>query len=304
VEGRAHNVPRGAFGQGHSWTTGTGPRRRSGAVRREITLVPKLLCRSISCCWSAIGQTGSTPTHQRHQPATRTTPPPWDLAWLPAMQLAEIAGAFARGIELADAKQPVALNRRTGAPYHPGIGPHSESDTTRLALGAITGMAPFKYSLEKYYPVPRREKCDLFLTAPEKWAIEIKLLRLLGDNGKRNDNMLMHILSPYPIHHSALTDFDKLTRSGFDARHAIMVFGYDYEDLQMDPAVEALEILARERVEILSHAVAQFDGLVHPVHRLGRVFAWEIAAQVPPEKPIGVVLERTFPDVHGPNRCC
>ena len=27
---------------------------------------------------------------------------------------------------------------------------------------------------------------------------EVKMLRLMGDNGKPNDNMLMHILSPYP----------------------------------------------------------------------------------------------------------
>jgi hypothetical protein len=31
-----------------------------------------------------------------------------------------------------------------------------------------------------------------------EWAIEIKMPRLMGDNGKPNDNMLMHILSPYP----------------------------------------------------------------------------------------------------------
>jgi hypothetical protein len=27
-------------------------------------------------------------------------------------------------------------------------------------------------------------------------AIEVKMLRLMGDNGKLNDNMVMHILSP------------------------------------------------------------------------------------------------------------
>ncbi len=36
------------------------------------------------------------------------------------------------------------------------------------------------------------------------------MLRLMGDNGKANDNMLMHILSPYPSHRSALTDCEKL----------------------------------------------------------------------------------------------
>ena len=32
------------------------------------------------------------------------------------------------------------------------------------------------------------------------------MLRFMGDNGKLNDNIVMHILSPYPEHRSALTD--------------------------------------------------------------------------------------------------
>jgi len=43
----------------------------------------------------------------------------------------------------------------------------------------------------------------------------VKMLRLMGDNSKPNDNMLMHILSPYPSHRSALTDCQKLAASGF-----------------------------------------------------------------------------------------
>jgi hypothetical protein len=42
--------------------------------------------------------------------------------------------------------------------------------------------------------------------APWEWAIEVKMLRFMGDNGKLNDNIVMHILSPYPEHRSALTD--------------------------------------------------------------------------------------------------
>lgn len=38
------------------------------------------------------------------------------------------------------------------------------------------------------------------------------MLRLFGDNAKLNDNMLMHLLSPYPAHRSALTDCEKLAR--------------------------------------------------------------------------------------------
>ena len=42
------------------------------------------------------------------------------------------------------------------------------------------------------------------------------MLRFLGDNGKPNDNILMHVLSPYPQHRSALTDCEKLARSSVE----------------------------------------------------------------------------------------
>lgn len=56
------------------------------------------------------------------------------------------------------------------------------------------------------------------------------MLRMFGDNGKLNDNMLMHVLSPYPAHRSALTDCQKLVRSALPGRKAIVVFGYGYND--------------------------------------------------------------------------
>jgi hypothetical protein len=105
------------------------------------------------------------------------------------------------------------------------------------------------------------------------------MLRLFGDNGKLNDNMLMHILSPYPAHRSALTDCAKLTTSGLAGRTAILIFGYDYEGWAMDPAIEAFETLAAERVILGDRHEAAYDDLIHPVHRRGRVFAWEVASR-------------------------
>ena len=40
------------------------------------------------------------------------------------------------------------------------------------------------------------------------------MMRLMGDNGKPNDNILTHILSPYPAQRSAITDCRKLAASG------------------------------------------------------------------------------------------
>ena len=76
------------------------------------------------------------------------------------------------------------------------------------------------------------------------------MLRLMGDNGKPNDNMLMHILSPYPADRSALTDCSKLLAAGPGARRAVVNYGFDYRDLPMDPAIEALELLASVKVKL------------------------------------------------------
>ena len=136
-----------------------------------------------------------------------------------------------------------------------------------------------KLSLGVPYGDGTRQACDLCLGEPPdwEWAIEIKMLRLMGDNGKPNDNMLMHILSPYPEHRSALTDCKKLVAWRFGNRKAVLIYGYDYEDWPMEPAISAFELLASTKVALGPRRSAEFGGLVHPVHTRGQVFAWEVA---------------------------
>ena len=119
--------------------------------------------------------------------------------------------------------------------------------------------------------------CDARVTTAEgELFLEGKLLRLKGDNGKPNDNMLMHILSPYPKHHSALTDCIKLNGSGFPGSKAIVILGYSYDDLPLEPAIAAFETLAKAMVALGKRHEANFSGLCHPVHREGKVLAWQI----------------------------
>ena len=44
----------------------------------------------------------------------------------------------------------------------------------------------------------------------------------------------------------------------------------------LDPAIEAFQVLASQEVMLADFAVASFDGLIHPVHRRGRVFGWQV----------------------------
>jgi hypothetical protein len=196
-----------------------------------------------------------------------------------AVRLADFVRLLAVGIQRADARRPVAVSKRSGSAYQAGIGPHTEAETITLALGEISDGLPASIEREVAYPALPRSRCDAVLRGDDAWAIEIKMLRLMGDNGKPNDNMLMHILSPYATHRSALTDCVKLLESGFAYRKAIVIFGYDYEGWPMDPAVEAFETLAATSVELAPAGSASFRDLVHPIHRDGRVFGWEIISR-------------------------
>ncbi len=187
---------------------------------------------------------------------------------------------FADGLRAADAKQPQAVNQRSEKIFQPGIGPHTETQTVRMVLDAMRAARPAKYSrveLAVPYPTERRQKCDLVIHARgEHWFIEVKMWRLIGDTGKPNDKVLMHILSPYAQHGSALTDCEKLSKAGFRGRKAILIYGYEAEGWPLNLAVDAFQTLARTRTHLSERESASFDGLCHPIHRAGAVYGWEL----------------------------
>ena len=192
--------------------------------------------------------------------------------------LQTLATDFAAGIELADADRPIARNARSHQVYKPGIGPHPENATVSLVLTALTATRRTTWSGEQGVPYPgmSRQSCDLVIElVNETIFVEIKMLRMMGDNGKPNDNMIGHILSPYARHRSALTDVAKLKESGFPGEKAILIFGYDYPDYPMELALDAFEKLADRGVST-PRAEAEFRDLVHPIHQAGRVAVWGV----------------------------
>jgi hypothetical protein len=198
-----------------------------------------------------------------------------------AIFLSTFVTDFAAGIKAADGLSPVAVNVRTKVAFQPGIGPHTEVQTVKLTMDQMVLAQRGRYEQFKLnvpYGDGTGQACDLCLgESPDwEWAIEIKMLRLMGDNGKPNDNMLMHILSPYSEHRSAVTDCRKLADSELGHRKAVLIYGYDYDEWPMDPAIDAFKLLARATVALGRQQNAVFDGLVHPVHKRGRVLAWEL----------------------------
>lgn len=198
------------------------------------------------------------------------------------LEPARLAEQFAAALSAADARSPVALNARTKVAYQPGIGPHSESSTVKLVAEELTAIDPAVYGQSCVgvpYPDAPRQKCD-WCIGPRadgwEWAIEVKLLRFLGDNGGPNDNMLMHVLSPYAQHRSAVTDCDKLRQANLATRSAVLIYGFESSDWPLGPAIEAFETIANARGQVGPRNEASFAHLIHPVHRSGSVFVWEV----------------------------
>lgn len=197
------------------------------------------------------------------------------------LTLDQIVADFAAAMGAADARRPVATRLGGKGAFRPGIGPHPEDEVMRLCIEEMARSRPERYAAHGrgvLYRAGERSRCDLCLGAPPRWewAIEAKLLRFLGDNGKPNGNMLTHVLSPYAQDCSAVTDCSKLASSGLGARKAVVIFGYHNEEWPLEPAIEAFEVLAGVRARLGPRVMVATGGLVHPVHSAARVFGWEV----------------------------
>jgi hypothetical protein len=197
------------------------------------------------------------------------------------MELAELVEAFAQGMSDADAAFPVWVSQRSGRAYQPGIGPHAENAAVALALEHMRqrpDLAEVPMGQFLPYPAAPRQKCDLWVGEPLQWAVEIKMARFRGDNGKPDDTALKDLLSPYDSDRSALGDARKLALSSFACRKAVLIYGFEYPDRELEPAIAAFETLASQKVALGHRHMVAMRPLVHPVHAHGVVYAWEVEA--------------------------
>jgi hypothetical protein len=168
--------------------------------------------------------------------------------------VSRFVSALARAVEAVDARSPIAVNQRTAMAYTELGSVLTVRLTFRLIVDEARTAEPYWFTDATFsipYPSAPRQKCDLkVVTRDGELFVEGKLLRLMGDNGKPNDNMLMHILSPYPQHRSALTDCAKLAKSQFPGVKLIVILGYGYAALPLEPAVSAFRGPHRKGLDI------------------------------------------------------
>jgi hypothetical protein len=193
---------------------------------------------------------------------------------------------FGQACKRVDAMEP-----RGGSvdhPYKPGIGPLEEDDAVSRVLMVLKEVDPLGYGSAVTQVTYRLglsgafKACDLVI--PGEWAIEFKMIRPYGDNGKESDYWLKNLLFPYHTGKSSISDCIKLKESGRSEQKAIVVFGYEH-----DPPKIAIEVAVRAFEAMVScfagqeygfylgpRCSASFDKLIHPVHQQGKVFGWEV----------------------------
>jgi hypothetical protein len=156
--------------------------------------------------------------------------------------------------------------------FQPGVGPYGEPQLVRFVTTHLN-------SLTAYGGTARTQRTpDLFL--PKHWALEFKLARPFGDNGKEAENWSVNLLHPYEGSTSVIGDCIKLEKLDGPERKAAIVIGYEHTPPQINlaPLLRAFELVATGVMGLClgqRHQVVR-TGLVHPVHQQLTVSAWEV----------------------------
>jgi len=190
------------------------------------------------------------------------------------VELSNLIADFASALAEVDATNPVGSSGR----FKPGCGPLTESEVTTLILqrlrernAAYSRAAPRRYS-------NGRAECDFVV--PSEWAVEVKLARPFGDNGKPAERWSENLLYPYAGSTSSLGDCLKLLSSDFPERKAVLVIGYEHTPpvIPLEPAIRGFELLATEvlNLKLSSREQVTVTGLVHPCHQQATIYGWEV----------------------------
>lgn len=183
-------------------------------------------------------------------------------------------------------------------------------------------------SEEVPYPGLSRARCDIVFSSkpgsriPE-WALEVKRIQFVGDNGKKNDHNVQKMLSPYMKDRSLIHDIERMRKHPIAENHAVIgyAFSYDFETcaeaerlhpnhadriaqirevcrandqrtgrLSCEDIVQIADVQFRYLGIVSDHKTAPIRDLWrHPCGGHGTVFGWEVKSEHESEQHPGSV---------------
>lgn len=163
------------------------------------------------------------------------------------MELEDIVKRIASLIPIIDSTSKIQnRNRRNKRPYVKGVATLFEPQfTTELVRCWPAEFQDELSFIDDEFPYPdSRDTCDLVITDSSdevtlgqfEWAIEMKYLRLVGNNGNNNDYVMQKAISPFLKDRSLVHDIEKLKKANFGKRRAVIFYGFDYDDTSVSHA--------------------------------------------------------------------
>jgi hypothetical protein len=174
--------------------------------------------------------------------------------------------------DIADAIRTVDCSGIPFKQFQPGAGPYGEPQFTKLIASHLGTLAQ-RYPSVKTCRVP-----DVLI--PGQWALEFKIIRPFGDNGREAEHWSQNLLHPYPGNVSAISDvFKLLQRQGSESR-GIIVVSYEHDPPQIDVSilVSAFELPCRDLLQLPlgDRHTKVVSRCVHPVHQTASVYGWVV----------------------------
>ena len=166
------------------------------------------------------------------------------------MELQVIIDKLCEGLIYVDTNTETTSLDKKKQPYLKGIKTMREVSVVK----EIVEWWKFKYpedftslsDVKDFYPYPASKKdfCDLVFSSDgesienAEWAIEVKHISFLGDNGKNNDYNVQKMLSPYLKDRSLIHDIHKLRKNPVARKQAVIGYCFNYNFSTCDQALE------------------------------------------------------------------
>lgn len=171
---------------------------------------------------------------------------------------------------IADILKEFDAERPVHKAFKPGIGPFGEPQIVREIAKRLSARG-----------IWARTKRSPDLDLLHEWAIEFKIVRPFGDNGKEAENWSVNLLHPYPGNVSLIGDAIKLSTLNNYHYRGLFVIGYEHNPakISLDALMNSFELIARRVMNIgLKDRVEETrEQLVHPEHQVLRCIGWELS---------------------------
>lgn len=153
--------------------------------------------------------------------------------------------------------------------FKAGIGPFGEPQIVSIISAKLNQVG---------IPAKTRRTPDLAIQGD--WAIEFKIVRPYGDNGKEAENWTVNVLHPYPGNVSLIGDAIKLLQLPNFRHKGLFIIGYEHNPakISLDPIIASFELITQNvmKINLGDRIEEKRIKLVHPEHQVVRCIGWEL----------------------------